>query len=329
MREGDGPAWPRTCSEEDVVSGYFARNDDQLEPLHRRLADFNRLRLSPRLETSDWRGSLRAEMELRVGEGQFVETERQQVSAAARAAPDQPRDFIDWFDSLRERSAEQSYGFYQWLAEAASRDDLSWVLAQEVASGEPPEDLFALTQLGLPWRAKLEIARCYWDEMGQGQATAMRSRVIEGVARELHVDATHPPAWEALARGNLMFALAGNRHYGFQSVGALGALELSSAGPAKFMSIALKRLGFSIEAVAYFTSRGKLGVLRSHAWTYDVILPLIAQDARIAIAVAEGALMRLAAEARCLDRYQRELRGAPPTPLARPTLSARSGERRS
>ena len=291
-----------------MTSGKFAKSqNDELLPLHRRLASFNRLRLTPRLDPSDWRASLREEMELRVVEGHVVEAERQQIAPIAEAAPDPPREFIDWFESLRETGAAQSYGFYQWLAESADREELSWFLTQELAGGDEPEDLFALTQLHLPWRAKLEIARCYWDEMGQGQAAAMRSRILDGFTRELHADATHAPAGEVLARSNIMLALASNRHYAFQSIGALGAVELCSPGPARFVSSALKRLGFSLEASAYFNSRSKLGVLRAHAWSYDVILPLIAQDSRIGTAVAEGALMRLAADARCLERFKREL----------------------
>jgi hypothetical protein len=36
-------------------------------------------------------------------------------------------------------------------------------------------------------------------------------------------------------------------------------------------------------------------------------LPLVAQDSRLAAAVAEGALMRSMAEVRCWRRYEREL----------------------
>jgi hypothetical protein len=291
-----------------VTSGKFAKSqNDELLPLHRRLASFNRLRLAPRLDAGDWRASLREEMELRMVEGHVIEAERQQVAPIAQAAPDQPREFVDWFESLRQVGAAQSYGFYHWLADSADRDELSWFLTQEVAGGDEPEDLFALTQLHLPWRAKLEIARCYWDEMGQGQAAAMRSRILDGFTRELHAEATEAPAWEVLARSNLMLALASSRHYVFQSIGALGTVELCSPGPARFVSAALRRLGFSLEASTYYNSRSKLGVLRAHAWSYDVILPLVAQDSRIGTAIAEGALMRLAADARCIERYQREL----------------------
>jgi Iron-containing redox enzyme len=302
---------------EVMATGRYAQQQERHgEPLQRRLADFNRLRHAPCL-VDDAHQHLRQEQEARALEGHFVDGERDKIKAAAAAAPTQPGELIDWFDGLREVSAHQSQAFYQWLAELADRDAVAWLLTQEMAGGEALEDLLALTQLQMPWRSKLEIARCYWDEMGQGEPSAMRSRIVEGIARELFCEVTQPCVVEVLARSNLMHALAANRHYAYQSVGALGVMELGMAGPARMTSLALKRLGFSLEAVAYFASRSKLSILRAHSWAYDVILPLVADDARVARAVAEGALMRLAAEASCIQRYEREL-GRPHLQVANP-----------
>lgn len=236
-----------------------------------------------------------------------MEGERAKVTAVAASAPTQPREFVDWFERLREESARQSQRFFHFIAESAERDELTWLLTQETAGGESLADLLALTQLQLPWRSKLEAARCYWDEMGQGEAAAMPSRILAGLAREVSSEGIEPCVVELVARNNLMLALASNRHYAYQSIGALGVLELGMSGPNRSLSAASKRLGLSLEAVAYFASRSKLSILRAHSWLYDVVLPLVAQDARIAHAVAEGALMRLAAEAACYGRYEREL----------------------
>jgi hypothetical protein len=299
-----------------VASGQFVRQHQQLEPLHRRLAEFNRLRFTPSLESGEWQSGLRQEVELRLAEGHFLESERARAAQLAEAVPTQPEEFVDWFDGLRATGARGSHDFYRWLAESATRSELSWVLSQELAGEDIPEDLFALTQLRLPWRPKLEMARCYWDEMGQGHASAMRARILDGLEREIHVELTQPPLWECLARSNLMIGLASNRSYAFQAIGALGALELTTAGPARALAAGLKRLGFAIESSAYFASRGKVGVLRSHAWNQEVILPLVARDARVATAVAEGAFMRLAADARCIERYSAELRQRAKHPAA-------------
>jgi hypothetical protein len=51
-----------------------------------------------------------------------------------------------------------------------------------------------------------------------------------------------------------------------------------------------------------------------------VIAPLVAREPRAAAAIAEGALMRLQAGARCFERYRRELglgdRSSDPFPAA-------------
>jgi hypothetical protein len=279
-----------------------------LEPLHRRLAEFNRLRLAPALDVTNWVQELRQEAELRMVEGHFIEAERAQVREAASRAPSQPSDFVGWLDSLREAATAQSNPFFQWLAERATHSEMSWFLAQELAGGDGLEDLLALVQVKQPWRAKIEMARNYWDEMGQGNATATGARLLEQLGYDLHMDSTQLPAWESLARSNLMLGLATNRRYAFQALGALAILEMTTATPSAHLNAGLRRLGFSGASCGYFEAREKLSPLRSHAWNQGVILPLVAQDSRSASAIAEGALMRLVADARCLRCYRRALK---------------------
>jgi hypothetical protein len=42
---------------------------------------------------------------------------------------------------------------------------MQWFLTQEIAGEAGFEDLTAFTQIRLPVRPKLELARTYWDEM--------------------------------------------------------------------------------------------------------------------------------------------------------------------
>jgi len=292
-----------------VASGQFVRSPDRrLEPLHRRLAEFNRLRLKPSFDVIDWQQQLRQDTELRVLEGHFIESERAQVQEAASKIPTQPREFTGWLDSLREASAAQSEPLFQWLAEHATRSDINWFIAQELSGDDNLEDLLALAQVNRPWRAKSEMARNYWDEMGQGSASATSARLLEELKHELHMDSTEPPVWENLARSNLMLGLATNRRYGFQVLGALGLLELNAGATGALLNAGLKRLGYSPASCAYFDARETLSPLRAHSWNAGVLLPYVAQDARTAAAIAEGALMRLVADARCVQRYQRELK---------------------
>ena len=278
-----------------------------LEPLHRRLAEFNRRRLLPELDVADWQQQLRHETELRLVEGHFIEAERSQVQEVAQRAPTQPRDFVNWFASLKEAAGQRSSPFLKWLAGTASGSDMSWFLLQDLAGAGDLEDLLALTQVKLPRRARLELARDYWDEMGHGHASAMRSQLLEGLLHHLHADATEAPIWQSLARDNLLLGLATNRRYAFQSIGALGAMDLFGSERAAMVSAGLTRLGFSPDAGGYFAVRAKLCALRSHGWLEGVLLPLVAQNARSAATIAEGALLLMSADARCFRCYEREL----------------------
>jgi hypothetical protein len=47
-----------------------------------------------------------------------------------------------------------------------------------------------------------------------------------------------------------------------------------------------------------------LDVKHSLAWNEEAIVPLVAEDPRIATALAEGALMRLLCGKRCFERYR-------------------------
>jgi hypothetical protein len=54
--------------------------------------------------------------------------------------------------------------------------------------------------------------------------------------------------------------------------------------------------------------------LHSWCWSEDVVPALVAQDPSVASAIAEGALSRLAAAARCFERCHRELDRIPAAP---------------
>ena len=58
----------------------------------------------------------------------------------------------------------------------------------------------------------------------------------------------------------------------------------------------------------YFDLHATLDVKHSLAWNSEVIAPLIELDPRVAPWIAEGALMRLNAGARCFRRYRAQLR---------------------
>lgn len=272
--------------------------------LHAALAAAQRERLAPRLPDDDYREELAREHASRVLECAFVEEERARVAARASSAPVDPEAFVAWFEGLKETGPGQSDPLFPWLAEHASIDAMRWFLRQEVAGEAGFEDLVALTQVKLPDRAKLELARNYWDEMGQGHASGMHGPLLGKLADALGLHEGDEIVWESVALGNLMIALASNRRYVWQSVGALGAIELTAPGRAEQVNRGLRRLGVAGDVRRYFALHATLDVKHSLAWNREALVPLVAEDPRRARMIAEGALMRLEAGARCFARYR-------------------------
>jgi Iron-containing redox enzyme len=276
------------------------------DALHQRLASSHAARFNPQLDDREWELALQEEVICRRAERVLVERERSAISPQVRRVPTDSAGFIEWFDELRASGPGQGDVLFPWLAEEATYDEMAWFLRQEMAGEAGFDDLVALSQLKLPPRPKLEMARNYWDEMGQGNEGGMHGPMLHRLAEALP-PADVAPVWETLALGNLMVALASSRSYAYQSIGALGVIELTAPGRAEQVNAGLKRLQFEGAARRYYALHATLDVRHSQAWNREVLVPLVEADPRIAPLLAEGALMRLRAGARCFERYRSEL----------------------
>ena len=281
---------------------------DHERDLQFRLNRLNSLRLNPSLPTAHWEEQLIEMGRLAILEGKFLEDGRRAIAARAGAAPTNPKGFIEWFESLKGEGPGQRDPLFPWLAEECSMDQMKWFLTQEVAGEAGFEDLTALTQLKLPTRPKLELARNYWDEMGRGNPKAMHGPLLATLAEHLEL---HPlpetTVTESLALANTMAGLAANRRYAYQSIGALGVIEMTAPGRSAATSAGLKRLGVKSGNRHYFALHAILDVKHSMAWNSEAIEPLVSGNPAVAVAIAEGALMRLECGARCFQRYRSEL----------------------
>lgn len=276
--------------------------------LHARLALLNAVRMKPELEAPLWQTDLLTEVDSRVEEGLFIERERRQIAPLLSDLPTDVTTFMAWFERLCDVGPGQNDRLFPWLADGATRDQMRWFLAQEVAGEAGFDDLVALTQVRFPNRAKLEMARNYWDEMGRGHEKGMHGGMLERTGEELELagfDGTI--VWESQALANLMAALASNRRYAYQSIGALGAVEMTAPGRVALVNAGLRRLGVSAEGRQYFQLHAGLDIRHSKEWNAEVIAPLVAAQPAAALPIAEGALLRLRAGERCFTRYRSEL----------------------
>jgi hypothetical protein len=185
---------------------------------------------------------------------------------------------------------------------------MKWFLTQEAAGEAGFDDLVALTQVKLPTRPKLELARNYWDEMGRGHEGGMHGPMLERTVQGLDLRPTiEGTLWPSLALANTMTALATTRRYVYQSVGALGVVELTAPTRVACIAEGLKRLGCPPEHRRYFVLHAQLDIEHSRAWNAEALAPLVEADPGCARFIAEGAIMRLTCGEQCFEAYRNHL----------------------
>jgi len=278
------------------------------DSFQRGLAHWNRQRLAPQFPASNWREILERDTRMLRLEGGFIEESRSAIIAEVADIPTDPDGFVSWFEHLKHAGPGQGDPLFPWLAQEASRDELRWFFEQEAAGEAGFDDLVAYTQVKLPAQAKLELARNYWDEMGRGNPKGMHGPMLHALAEALAVSPTiENTVWESLALANAMTAMATNRRYAWHSVGALGVIELTAPGRAAMVAEGLRRVGLSGKERRYFDLHAVLDVKHSTEWNREALRPLVEEEPSRAIAIAEGALIRLNCGARCFDRYRLHL----------------------
>lgn len=296
------------ASRPQPIHARFTRSQFLNDAFQRRLAHWNRARLSPALPEQDWARQLDDDHVMLRFEGAFLEELRSSVAVEAAAVPTDPDGFIAWFDGLLDHGPGQGDVLFPWIAEKASRDELRWFLEQEAAGEAGFDDLVAMTQVKLPVQAKLELARNYWDEMGRGNIKGMHGPMLNGLVETLGLQPTiETTVWESLALANAMTAMASTRRYAWHSVGALGVIELTAPGRSACTAEGLRRIGLSERERRYFSLHAVLDVKHSEDWNREAIRPLVEEDPRRATAMAEGALIRLRCGERCFARYRASL----------------------
>lgn len=280
------------------------------DSFQRGLAHWNRERLEPGFPSDDWQRTFERDVRMERLQGAFLEELRAEVVDEAAQAPTDVDGFIDWFEGLKATGPGQGDPLFPWLAEAADRDQLRWFFEQEAAGEAGFDDLVAMTQVKLPTRPKLELARNYWDEMGHGTEKGMHGPMLDALVETLAVaPVIENTVWESLCLANAMTAMASSRRYAWHSVGALGVIELTAPGRSAATAEGLKRVGLSAKEARYFTLHAVLDIKHSEDWNREAIRPAVEEDPRRATAMAEGALIRLRCGARCFEAYRERLWG--------------------
>ncbi|WP_068877198.1 MULTISPECIES: iron-containing redox enzyme family protein [unclassified Phenylobacterium] len=288
--------------------GVFSPEFPDAETLHQGLAQWNRRRLAVQTPDADWSITLNNDVRMMRLEGGFIEAFRAEIAPLVAAVPSDPEGFIAWFEDLKLSGPGQYDPLFAWLETEASLEQIKWFLTQEAAGEAGFDDLVAMTQVKLPARPKLELARNYWDEMGRGKEAGMHGpmleRTVQGLGLTPSIEGT---LWQSLALANTMTAFATTRRYVYQSIGALGVVELTAPTRVACVDEGLKRLGVAPEQRKYFALHAQLDIEHSRAWNAEALVPLVEADPACTRHLAEGAMMRLICGEQCFEAYRAHL----------------------
>ncbi len=288
--------------------GQFTPEFPDAEALHTGLVKWNRRRLAVQTPGADWQAQLNEDQRMLRLEGAFVEAFRAHIAPLVATVPTDVDGFLAWFEALKASGPGQWDPLFAWLEGEAELEQMKWFLTQEAAGEAGFDDLVALTQVKLPARAKLELARNYWDEMGRGREGGMHGPMLERTVRGLDLHPTiDGTLWQSLCLANTMTAFATTRRYTYQSIGALGVVELTAPTRVGAVADGLKRLGIAAEQRKYFILHAHLDVEHSRAWNAEAIAPLVAENPDCARHIAEGAVMRLVCGEQCFETYRAHL----------------------
>jgi hypothetical protein len=183
---------------------------------------------------------------------------------------------------------------YDWLADAATCDDLAEFLAFEGGPDADFDDLVALCQVGLEGTPKLTLAANYWDEMGRGDLDAVHTELHREMAdalelRAIPVDELPVPALERKALGGL---LATNRALQPEMLGALGLLECQAGPRCRRVVAGLRRLGVPDGALPFYEEHAVADPRHGKDWIDGALTPVVERSPEWGPRIVRGARWR-------------------------------------
>jgi hypothetical protein len=183
---------------------------------------------------------------------------------------------------------------YEWLAREASWPETVRFLALEGGPDGGFDDLVAACQTGLAGAPKLELARNYWDEMGNGSQaavhTVLHDRLVAAIGMP-RVPLSEQPV-EALERAALGGLLATNHWLQPEMLGALGLIELQAGPRCRKVLQAFDRLGAPEDAYPFYAEHAEVDPRHGKDWLDNAIVPIVADHPDWAPRILRGALWR-------------------------------------
>jgi hypothetical protein len=159
-------------------------------------------------------------------------------------------------------------------------------------------------QIGTAVDQKLEIARNYFDEMGNGEESRVHSRLFSAALNALNVTdefVSSNMLLDARVSGNISACLALYRRHYFKAVGYFGVTEYLAPRRFKHVVEAWRRNKLPEAGITYHDEHIVIDTQHANGWFNNVVVPLINEEPAIGREIALGAVIRLNSSERYLD----------------------------
>jgi len=211
-----------------------------------------------------------------------------------RALPSDAPAFAAWYRTTAFTHPLYEHDLYAFLATEATRRQLEWFLRMESAGEAAFDDLVALGQVGTRGEVKIEMARNYWDEMGNGRSHAVHTHLFHRLAGGLGIEAppSHELPWQVLSGVNVMLWSCIPRRNAFRAQGVLGAVELLAPQRCTRLVHGALRVGIPKKTMSYYGAHAIIDIGHAEGWLQHVVEPQVAELPAARVGIAEGLVLR-------------------------------------
>jgi hypothetical protein len=205
------------------------------------------------------------------------------------------KEYVSYLERLIcEHSSFHHKFFTEFLPKTATKEDLRFYLAQE--SAPRFDDLLALIQIGCPLQMKMELARNYWDEMGNGNFSKVHAAMFSKLLENFNVTpefTLEKALLSSLVSDNLSAMLSIYRENYAHAIGFLAVTEYCV--PRRFKSFIEggKRLGIQDDILSYHILHTDIDGEHAIGWFQQIVVPLIEKNPHLAKKITEGAILKL------------------------------------
>ena len=210
------------------------------------------------------------------------------------ALPSDAPAFAAWYRTTAFTHPLYEHELYAFLATEATRRQLEWFLRMESAGEAAFDDLVALGQVGTRGEVKIEMARNYWDEMGNGRSHAVHTHLFHRLAGGLGIEAppSHELPWQVLSGVNVMLWSCIPRRNAFRAQGVLGAVELLAPQRCTRLVHGALRVGIPKKTMSYYGAHAIIDIGHAEGWLQHVVEPQVAELPAARVGIAEGLVLR-------------------------------------